>query len=102
MSYVTNIMILGSLADSEIKTIEEILQETDSTSKYELKNVGNNSVGDKSLESEVYLLAFNYFNIKKFVNFFNKNIVRETDSHIQIFIKEHNDDYWYDVTETTW
>lgn len=101
MSSVTNIILTGNFGDDEVQKIALLIKELE-IGMYSifLRNNGEENVGTKAMESDVFLMAFNYFKTSEFIEGLEK-IIRNskwTDTiGAQIFIKEENEDTFKEI-----
>lgn len=97
MSVVTNIMISGLFDDNEVPIVEKQLKRlTDPFKPFQIAEAG----GPKNLECDVYVAAFNYLDVDKFVTIIRqleKLLCWNTYQDVQIFIKTQEADKWHVV-----
>lgn len=102
MSNVTNLILTGMFGNKEIGKIERLITKIDAgIHNITLRDNSDGawgSVGTKAMESNVYLMAFNYFPIDRFVEGLNK-ILREAEreAYAQLFVMKENEDFFHSI-----
>lgn len=99
MSVVTSIIIVGYLEEKHLRSILRAIKKTNAK-QIDLSDVSELSEGDKGFQSQVYLLAINYFETAEFITEIrriNKLYKRKFPDDFQIFIKEEDDEKFREV-----
>lgn len=99
MSMVTQLIIVGNMAQQTKQKLNDFLHELDDNFRG-LCDASQYSVGTKSFEHDVYLLSFNYFDSDRFYGGMESIIKSEIEnsqdhiSDINVWIREEHTDRW--------
>ena len=99
MSKVTSLILTGLFSDEAVHKIEDVFRKKiGSVSGIPLRDNAIDSMGSKAMQSDVYLMAFDYFPTEKFVEELNK-ILREAEreSYAQLFVMEEHEDFFHPI-----
>jgi len=102
MSEVTNLIITGLWSEKDIHKIEKLITKLDcGIHNIILRNQAELNCGTKAMESDVFLLAFNYFDLEEFVKGLKK-IINESpfkdNTFPQLFVKKQHQNYFYEIS----
>ncbi|MBD0284876.1 MAG: hypothetical protein ICV79_05550 [Flavisolibacter sp.] len=97
MSKVTNLIITFSTLEDDDVIIQSLKSFNYNGQPFEIASVKDKNLpeswygGNRKLECNVLIGAYNYIDLNELIEFMKKAITWEAPEYVQIIVKEHND-----------